>query len=205
MQFTDAWTRPAGALLAVLLVAGCGGGSTEAPAPGANTTVPPDLRGRVVMVLPVQAEAGVLGDVDAELRFALEARGEGIDWVFRDRLDSALERAPALQTRTTGLPVSMFMSREVQRVGDPLYGEIRRLASLVDAEVALIPVQVLPGAADEAGHWPLQVAVALLLVRSGHVLWFGVEEGSPGEPGSPGVLASAMESLARRLLWYTGG
>ena len=75
----------------------------------------------------------------------------------------------------------------------------------VDAEIALIPVQIAPGAVDAQGHWPLQVAAALLIVRSGHVLWFGVEEGSPGEPGSPGVLASAMESLAQRLLWYAGG
>ena len=110
--------------------------------------------------------------------------------------------APGLGARMTGLPVGIFMQAEVERVGDPLYGDLLRLSALVDAEVALIPIQVAPGAPDVDGRFALETTAALIAVRSGAVLWFGVVEGDAGEPGSPGVLASAMERLARRLLWY---
>ena len=157
------------------------------------------------MVLPVQAQVGVGGDADAEFAFAIGAVESDVTWVFPPRLEAALERAPGLDTRTTGLPVGMFMRTEVERVGDPLYGHIRRLAALVNADVVLIPVQIAPGPADDAGQVALEAAVALIAVRSGRVIWFGVVDGDAGEPGDPGVLASAMESLARRLLWYAGG
>lgn len=189
----------------LLLTAGmvaCGSGAVEAPTPQTSTTLPPMLRGRTVMVLPMQAQVGAGGEVDAELAFALSAVGGGVTWVFPPRLERAIQGAPGLGARMTGLPVGIFMQAEVERVGDPLYGDLLRLSALVDAEVALVPIQVAPGAPDVDGRAALETTVALIAVRSGAVLWFGVVEGDPGEPGSPGVLASAMESLARRLLWY---
>jgi hypothetical protein len=157
------------------------------------------------MVLPVQAQVGVGGDADAELAFALAARESSVRWVFPPRLGRAIEGAPGLGARMRDLPVGMFMQIEVERVGDPLYGDLLRLAALVDAEVALIPVQLVPGARDANGQITLVTAVALIAVRSGRVLWFGLVDGEAGDPGSPGVLASAMELLARTLLWYAGG
>ena len=193
------------ALLLAAAVAGCGRGTMEAPSASSSNTLPPDVRGRRVMVLPVQAEAGVGGDADAELTFALSTRESGVDWVFRASLESSLERSPGLGARTTGLPVGMFLRREVSRIGDPLYGDLRRLGALVDADVALIPVVVVPGEMDENGMVALETSAAMIDVRSGRVLWFGVVAGEPGELESPGVLASAMDRLARRLLWYVGG
>jgi hypothetical protein len=156
------------------------------------------------MVLPVQAEVGIGGDADAELAFALAAREGGVNWVFRSRLESAMERSPGLNARTTGLPVGIFLRTEVERIGDPLYGDLRRLAALVNAEVALIPIVIAPGEVDETGEAALESTVVMLDVRSGRVIWFGVIAGEPGELGSPGVLASAMDHMARRLLWYVG-
>lgn len=196
-------TRGAIVAGAALALAACGGGPRPAPGPETTNTLPPDLRGRTVMVLPVQATAGVAGDADAELAFALRARGGDVTWVFPAELERALERSPGLDARTRGLSVGVFLSREVERVGDPLYGTILRLSSLVDGEVALIPVQVAPGPADAEGKSPLQVWTALIHVRSGRVLWFGVVAGAPGDAGDPSVLASAMDVLARRLLWYS--
>ena len=187
------------------LVAGCGGGTAEAPSPATSNTLPPDVRGRTVMVLPVQAEVGVGGDADAELAFALTAVESGVNWVFRPRLEAAMERSPGLGARTTGLPVGMFLRAEVQRVGDPLYGDLRRLGALVDAEIALIPIIVAPGDAEQSGLVPLQTTATMIDVRSGRVIWFGVVAGNAGDTADPGVLASAMDRLARRLLWYVGG
>lgn len=152
------------------------------------------------MVLPFQSATGAAGDPDAELAFALRDRGPGVTWVLPPRLQQALDRSPGLQVRIHGLQVGVFGAAEVERIGDPLYGDLLRLAALVDAEAALVPIRawVAPG---EAGERVLASA-ALVHVRSGRVLWFAVAEGQPGDPQDPGALASAVDALARMLLWY---
>lgn len=194
--------RRALALALLLAVAGCGR-KAPAPEPGVGGASPPDLRGSRVMVLPFQDAAALAGDPDAELAFGLRTRGEGVTWILPPRLEEALQRSPGLDTRLRGLPVGMFSAGEVRRVGDPLYGELRRLAALVDAEVALLPVRawVHPG----EGGPRIRMSAALVHVRTGRVLWFGVAEGDPGEAADPAALASAVESLARTLLWYVAG
>jgi len=152
------------------------------------------------MVLPFQQAGVVPGDVDAELAFVLRSRGEGVTWVLPPRLQGALDRSPGLDTRIRGLSVSAFNAAEVERVGDPLFGNLLRLASLVDADVALLPIRawVHPG---EAGP-RVRLSAALIQVRSGRVLWFAIEEGGAWEPDDPRALASAADALGRRLIWY---
>jgi hypothetical protein len=183
-----------------LAVSACGKGKAPVPQPGASQGTPPDLRGSIVMVLPFQSAAGVVGDVDAELAFALRDRGPGVTWVLPPRIQQALDRSPGLNARIHGLPVAAFAAAEVQRVGDPLYGDLRRLASLVDAEVALLPLRawVNPG----EGGSRIRISAALVHVRTGRVHWFGVVEGEPREPEDPGALASAVDALTRKLIWY---
>ncbi len=181
-------------------LAACASGAP--PEPGESRLTPPDLRGRTVMVLPVQELVGVQGTPDAELAFQLEDREPGIDWVFPDRIERALQRSPGIQAEPRGLPVGAFLTSEVRRVGDPLYGELRRMAALVDADVALIPVRLgVRGTAD--GGTALGVHAALVEVRTGRVVWYGLEEGSAGDPADPSTTASAVDALARRLLWYS--
>ena len=189
----------ASAFLLSLFAAACGG-RAPVPEPGAAQGTPPDLRGSTVMVLPFQESATVAGDLDAELAFALRDRGPGVTWILPPRLQEVLNRSPGLGARIHGLPVGAFTTAEVERVGDPLYGDLRRLAALVDAEVTLLPVRAWlhPG----EGGARVRVSAALIHVRTGRVLWFGVEEGDPREPGDPSAPASAADALARTLLWY---
>ena len=154
------------------------------------------------MVLPFQQPGAVPGDVDAELAFGVRSRGEGVTWILPTRLQEALDRSPGLGGRIRGLAVGAFNTAEVERVGDPLYGDLLRLASLVNAEVALVPIRawVHPGAAGST----VRLSAALIHVRTGRVLWHGIEEGGPFDPDDPRALASAAEVLARKLLWYAG-
>lgn len=188
------------ALVLVLAVSACGKKKAPVPEPGASQGTPPDLRGSVVMVLPFQSATGVAGDVDAELAFGLRDRGPSVSWVLPPRLQQAMDRSPGLNARMHGLPVEAFSSAEVQRVGDPLYGDLRRLASLVNADVALLPLRawIAPG----EGGSRVRVSAAVIQVRTGRVFWFGVVEGAPTEPADPGAIASAVEALTRKLLWY---
>lgn len=155
------------------------------------------------MVLPVQENRGVPGDPDAELAFGIKEHGAGVDWVFPPELERALSRSPGLQTSAHGLPVAMFEEAEVRRVGDPLYGQLRRLAALVDAQVAFVPVRATLET-DSTGARAVRLSAALIQVRTGRVLWFGVAQGDAGAAEDPRALASTVDRLARTLLWYNG-
>jgi hypothetical protein len=192
---------------AVLVALTACGGTSEPPQPGHAYGTPPDLRGRRVVLLPVQQVLAVAGDPDAELRFTLAQAGQGVDWVFEDEVEEVLARSPAIQARTRGLPVGVFMRAQVQRIGDPLFGELRRIAALVDGEAILLPVrasfepnQSIPGSAPR-----VRFTTALIEPRSGRVVWFGIEEGGEFPAGDPRGLASAVERLAGTLLWYARG
>lgn len=195
---------PFAAVMALALtLSGCSR-KAAVPEPGSPQGTPPDLRGSRVMVLPAQGVAGVAGDVDAELAFALRDRGAGVTWIFPPRLQEVLNRSPGLGGRIHGLHVGVFGAGEVRRIGDPLYGDLRRVAAVVDAEVALIPIRAWAhtaggGAGDGVR---VRVSTALIHVRTGRVLWFGVVEGEPGPAADAAGLASAAEALARALLWY---
>ena len=149
------------------------------------------------MVLPFQLTPGVSRGVlaDPELAHALRTRGEGVKWVFPPEMDEILERSPGVPTQIRGLPVHIFLQAEVDRVGDPLFGQLLRLAGLTGADVALIPVELKHG---EGGGYVM--SAALIAIRTGRVSWYGVVEGAAGEAENPATLASAAETLARAIL-----
>ncbi len=192
-------------MLLALGAAACGG-SAPPPEPGQGMGVPPDLRGRRVVLLPVQRNLGVQGDLDAEIRFAFTDRGREVEWVFEDEVQQALDRAPTLDASTRGLPVSIFGQAAVQRVGDPLYGQLRRISALVEGEVILIPIQASfePNAAVVNSLPRVRFTATLIEPRTGRVLWYGIEEGLDLPQSDPRALASAVENLARTIFWYMG-
>jgi len=191
-----------GTLLATLMVGACGGGTTEAPTAGDNRGVIPDLRERSVMVLPVQLNAGIPGDIDREIEFVLRERGAGVEWSFPDEIRRALDRNPMVDGSLRGLPVAVFLQAEVDRVGDPLYGQLRRMGALVDSDLALLPVQARMAPVNEAGESGLELSVTLVEIRTGRLYWYGVIGGAPGAAGDFATVASAAEALADRVLWF---
>jgi hypothetical protein len=168
--------------------------------------VPPDLRGRRVILLPVQQNLGVRGDLDAEIRFTFTDQGREVDWIFEEAVQRMLDRTPTMDTRTRGLPVSLFSAAEVERVGDPLYGQLRRMAALVEADAILIPIEASfePNEAVVDSEPRVRFTAAIIEPRTGRVVWFGVEEGGDYPQSDPRALASAVESLAGTLFWYMG-
>lgn len=193
--------RTLAALVAgVVLLGACGGGA-HAPEAGEYVGAVPDLMGRKVMVLPVQLVDGVPEPVDPEIVFALEEHGEGIDWVMPDQVRRAVDRTPGMDVKVDDLPVGIFMRAEVERVGDPLFGYLRRLAALTGAQFAVIPVQVrYRMASDELGS-AVEILTTVLDPVSGRIFWTGVIDGDEGPADDVGTLASTANNLARRLAW----
>ena len=157
------------------------------------------------MVYPAQDVRGVRGDVDAEIAFALQDRsGEEVTWIFPPRLQNILDRSPGM-SRIRGLPVGVFSQAEVERVGDPLYGDLRRLGEIADGQVALIPLVVAVQPPDTLTQGiAVSVSATVIHVRTGRVLWFGMVEGDAHPVADAATLASAVDALARTLLWYSG-
>ena len=181
------------AILVALVLCACGGG-TPPPGPGTSVGSPPDLRGTRVLVSPTQQVLGVSGDPDAELAFGLRDRTRALTWVLPYQLDEVLARSPGISASPRGLPVRQFLQAEVCRSGDPLYGEFRRMAALVDADPVLSPVQAaLSSNVDEDPR--VDWSVALMEVSTGRVHWFGIVEGGAfpagagllGRPAGPDV------------------
>jgi hypothetical protein len=188
-------------IVCAVAAAACGGGTAPPPEPGTIRGMAPDLRGVRVVLLPVQQSYAVPGDPDAELADGLRARGRDVMWISAAEVDEALARTPGMQARTRGLPVGIFTQAEVQRIGDPLYGELRRIAALVSADAIVVPVQM--AIAAEPDEDPrVRTWTALIDVRSGRVLWFAVLEGGAFPAGDPRALASAVDEVSRSLLWY---
>jgi hypothetical protein len=189
---------------ALVAVAGC----MRKPVPSADRPPPPppDLTGATVMVLPVQPGDWVGGGrrrpapaaLEAELAYWLEERAPRVRWTFPPALEKALARSPALDIRLRELAVSSFLRMEVERIGDPLYGDLRRLGALADARYALVPVAAnYVEYGDGPGH--VEVAAALIDTIGGAVLWFGVVKGESGPADDPAAAATAAAALARAL------
>jgi len=160
------------------------------------------------MVLPIQRNAGIGGNVDDELLFALQQRLAGVEWVGRTELARVLGQSPVMDFPLDRLPIDAFLVREVTRVGDPVYGVLRRTAALADSDFALIPLALLGSVPSEmeesASVEGISLMSTLLDVRSGRVLWLG-SVGAEGPNDSPGTLARVMEELARSLQPAGGG
>lgn len=183
-----------------LLVAGCAAGRATPPAgPGFERGGVPDLRGSRVLVLPLQLNSGVHPDIGREIDYALSTRGAGEgEWILPDALRELLRTNAATSIRIDALPVDVFLSREVDRVGDPLFGDLYRLGVMAGAEYALLPVEARARIAED-GEEVAEIAVALIEVRTGRVFWFGIVGGSAGEPRALSSAASAADALARRV------
>jgi hypothetical protein len=159
-----------------------------------------------VLLLPFQRVSDVGGDPNAELAFALGGIGGDVDWVREADVQEMLDRTPAMQVRTRGLAVDAFLMAEVDRVGDPLFGHLRRLTALMDTEAVVLPIQASFEPNLEVSGSPPRVRLSLALIepRTGRVLWFAIDEGGDFEREDPRGLASAVDTVARRLLWYVG-
>ena len=99
-----------------------------------------------------------------------------------------------------------FESAEVDRVGDPLYGQLRRMSALVEADLILIPITATfePNPTIVNGLPRVRLKATIVDPRTGRVRWYGIEEGGDFEQSDPRALASAVESLAQTVFWYAG-
>jgi hypothetical protein len=195
-----------------LLLAGCGK-ARVAPPPAMTAGPAPVLVGMRVMLFPTQFGAVPIADttfshfpldraaLDAEIAYWLPQLGRSIQWIPPATVQRALDRSPALGIDIRNLPVTSFQRAQVRRIGDPLYGDLRKLAAVLDARIAIIPV-----AAEYIGVTPngarVQIATAVIDALDGTVLWFGVLQSEADGMDANAAVASAAQVFARA---FAGG
>jgi hypothetical protein len=188
----------------LVLLAACSGKRPPPTADQAPAMRPPDLTGRTVMVLPAQPspngpQAGEpVAGLDREIAFWLAEKAPRVKWVFPSQLERILERSPSIEIDIHALAVSAFHRAEVRNIGDPLFGDLYRLSTLVDSRIALVPVSA-GWVRDADGTGRVETAVALIETFGGRVLWYGVVAGATAPEGSTTAAASAAEALAARI------
>lgn len=188
----------ASALAFAVLLAACG---KEEPPPSPDTAQPavPNLAGLDVMVLPAQpAPGGVPAGFDAALSAVLESEYPSVSWVLPAAIDRVIERTPTLGIRPHALSVSILRSPETERIGDPLYGDLRRLGAIVNARYAVVVYQAGYVAAPDSvgGHGRIEAAAAIIDTIGGRILWRGLIAGERGPAGDEVALATAVQRLA---------
>ena len=195
-------------VLLLALTAACGGqarpaaGPAPAPRP-AQSVAPMQLAGQKVLVLPVQAAAGVGAPREAVTRELLSALGErdtGTQWIEPDRLRAALRRSPGYAQDPDVLPVDAFRHHNERYVVEPLAGLLRRYSALMDVRLVLIPrsAQWLPAADGASGA--VRLSATMIDTRTGNVVWWGEADGAPAAQPGAAAVASAASALAARMV-----
>lgn len=179
------------ALAALAACAGRGGGGDPAP--------PPDLAGARVMIVP--ARAGEPAALDRELVFWLTDRAQATDWIPPDRVAETVESSPGWQFDLDAPRRTAELGGGRVQLGDPLYGDLRRLGALLDASMALVPMSTRVRT-DSMGV-TVDLAIALVAIRGGRVVWRHTVEAGPAASVDTGI-AAAAESLARTLIREEG-
>lgn len=175
------------------------------PLPGSATA--PTFRGIGVLLLPVQEGAVPSPDstahhwpidraaLDGEIAYWMQQGKPVARWILPATIDRSLARNPGLEIKPRALAVGIFQHAQVKRIGDPLFGDLRRLAGVFDAEIAVIPV-----AAEYIGATPevatVNIATAVINAVDGTVLWFGVITGSEKGAPSEAAVAAAAQAFA---------
>lgn len=192
----------------MVLLAACGAARPKKapPLPGAQSA--PMLSGMAVLVLPVQQGPVPAADeaarhwpadreaVDGEIGYWLQQGTPRAKYFLAPQLDKVLARSPGLAINTRALAVSSFYRAQVKRIGDPLFGDLRRLAAVLDANIAVVPVaaEFVGPSADSAA---LHIATAVIDALDGDVIWFGVIVGTEKGVGSDAAIASAAQAFAQ--------
>ena len=191
----------------MLALAGCGARAEKAP-PAPAATPAPVLVSQSVMVFPVQRGSVPVANaelqhqsipiekLDAEIAYWLPELANTVKWTLPAAIQRAISRSPSLAVDIHNLAVGSFQRAQVKRVGDPLFGDLRKLAAVLDTRIAVIPIAAERiGAAGQPAR--VQIATAVLDAMSGTVIWFGVIESDAEATTQDAGIASAAQAMAR--------
>jgi hypothetical protein len=132
-----------------------------------------------------------LGDVDAEISFALRERGLKGVWVFPEGVVRSVKRNPTYAPDPHALAAQWLRPptrRLPDQIPNPLADQLRTLIALNDARYVLLPVEVRFVKAGDAGRAVLHLV--LVDARLAQIAWMGDIVSEPSAAFSPALAAS---------------
>jgi hypothetical protein len=196
--------RLAALACALLAAAACGG--RPKPPPGqpapAVAVAPMDLGGQRVLILPVQASAGIQftrEDVTSELVAALRARDTRTQWIDPARLRRSLASSPNFAPDPAALPNDRYEVHGERRIQGGLGDAVRRYMALTEARLVVIPRSAVLVSPDSAPAF-VRMSAAVVDARTGFVVWHGEADGRPAPAEDRALIASAAEAMAARMV-----
>ena len=193
--------------LAVLLSTAACGKHATAPTPLTGAQSAPNLSGAKVVLFPTQQGPVPVANtalhhwpldraaLDAEISYWLQQNGSTKLWTLPAAVQKSLARSPGMDVDAGNLSVGIFQRARVERIGDPLFGDIRKVAAFSDAQLAVIPVSAEYVGENEQNA-RVEIATAIIKMDA-DVLWFGVITGTETGVGSDAAVASAAQAFAR--------
>lgn len=140
-----------------------------------------------------------LGEVDAEIAFALGNRGLKERWVFPERLAAVARRNPGYAPNPYALAAEWLrppLRKNPEQLPEPFASQIRTLIALEeDAQLLLFPVEIRFERAGTGAERAV-LNVVLLDARRSKIVWMGDVLGDPSTSFTPALAASAAEHLA---------
>lgn len=148
---------------------------------------------------PARALSGEsLRALESELAYWLPEHAARARWVLPDAVVRAAEGSAALQMNVRDLSVHDFQRSRLQAIGDPLYGDLRKIAAVTDARLALLPIGAV-WIPEIGGSGRVHIAAALIDTMGGRVLWYGVAAGDTGAMDDAATVASAARALTMKV------
>ena len=201
-------------LVAVALLAGCGGRQhAETPAP-TQPLPTAGLAAQQVSVLPLTLLAAedslnwqaqfadrraALARADSVIGTLITARAPEVSWVLPDALRRAARRAPGIAPDPDQMGSAVLRAPKLETVPDPLRGELRTLVALGGngGRFALVPAAlVYRRAAAGPPDRPFATAeltIAMVDARTGRVGFRTIARGDGDDPWS--ALTRAVKNL----------
>lgn len=200
-----------GLVLLALLGAGAGCGRPrardgEAPAPAAPLPTA-GLAGQRVVIYPLTLLAAdealawepsltprrrALDRADSVLGEALVARAPEVSWVLAGTLRLAARRSGGVAADPDQLATALLRNRNLERLPDPLWSQMRLLTALAGERYALVPASLIFRPAGP-GQGRAELTLVLVDVRTGLVGWRTLAHATGADPWE--ALEQAVKTL----------
>ena len=139
------------------------------------------------------AKPALLKWVDSLLFDGATSRAPEVKWIPPQELRRISRRAGGLMPDPDQMGQSIMRSWGITSVPDPLRSNLRRLLAVAGgSRYAMIPASVM-FKSDSAGVLSVNIAILLVDVRTGKVVWRSMAKGSGGTPAQ--VLGKAVVTI----------
>ncbi len=155
---------------------------------GDSTGTLPDLEPR---------RGALLQEANSALDTAVRLTGRGVTWMGLEEQRRAARRNPTLGIEPDQLATAYLVGSTVDRVPDPLWGQVRSLGAITGARFAVVPAAVR--VSGTSGAFTASYIVVVADIRTGNVMFRARATGRPMATAEAALVSAAGTVIAAPL------